>query len=279
MTREQAGGKQEQDENMARAKKLVSGGEDQLAVMEEDGVRTLHIGGHAIQSALRLAAPELLELEYTRAMMAFLLFCPEPKDVLMIGLGGGSIARFVHARLPEARMTVVEISPGVVKVARHYFGLPEDDRRLRVIVADGAAWVQAHAESAEVLLLDGFEDGKQPAALCNAAFYENACKALRPGGIMAANFMAEDRRLDTYIAHIDKVFDGRTLLLSAEDNVNVIVLAFKGGAARISWETLRNRARAQQRALGLPTAYFLSTLREQNEHSANYLRIAAQSET
>ncbi len=263
---------------MARPKKLVSGGADQVAVMEEGGVRTLHIGGHAIQSAIRLSAPESLELEYTRAMMAFLLLCPEPRDILMIGLGGGSIARFVHARLPDARMTVVEISPSVVNVARHYFGLPADDSRLQVVVADGAVWVPAHPGSAQVLLIDGFEDGKQPTALCSAAFYENAFKALRPGGLMVVNFMAEDRRLDAYIERIRTVFNGRTLMLSAQDNVNLIILAFKGGPARLGWETLRNRARAQQRALGLPTAYYLSSLRELNPHSGSYLRVAAESE-
>jgi spermidine synthase len=171
-------------------------------------------------------------------------------------------------------MTVVEISPSVVQVARHYFGLPDDGKHLQVVVADGAAWVPEHPGSAEVLLLDGFEDGKQPAALCSTAFYRNAYKALRPGGIMAVNFMAEDRKLDTYIERIDTVFDGRTVMLSAEDNVNLIILAFKGGPVRIAWDTLRTRARSQQRALGLPTAWYLSTLRELNAHSGRYLRIA-----
>ena len=63
-----------------------------VTIAEEDGVRSLHIGGLAIQSAMRMSAPDQLELHYTRAMMAFLLFEPRPRDILMIGLGGGSMA-------------------------------------------------------------------------------------------------------------------------------------------------------------------------------------------
>ena len=53
----------------------------------------LHVGGEAIQSAMRMDDPFALELDYTRCMMAFLLFHPQPRRALMIGLGGGSIAR------------------------------------------------------------------------------------------------------------------------------------------------------------------------------------------
>ncbi|MEW6690321.1 MAG: spermidine synthase, partial [Pseudomonadota bacterium] len=67
-----------------------------LVVSEERGVRHLHIGGEAIQSAMRLADPWALELEYTRCMLTFLLFHPAPRRALMIGLGGGSLAKFFH---------------------------------------------------------------------------------------------------------------------------------------------------------------------------------------
>jgi len=78
---------------MARVRKWSAAKGGAIAVSEERGVRRLHIGGDAIQSAMRLSAPDTLELEYTRAMMAFLLFCPKPQDVLMVGLGAGSIPR------------------------------------------------------------------------------------------------------------------------------------------------------------------------------------------
>src|SRR5258707_10783070 len=103
-----------------------------IEIVEEGGVRVLQIGGDAIQSAMRLDAPDRIELDYVQAMMAFLLFRPRPREVLMVGLGGGSMARFIHQRMPNVRVSVVEIDPGVVTVARRYFHFPEEDERLEI---------------------------------------------------------------------------------------------------------------------------------------------------
>ena len=90
-------------------------------------------------------------------------------EMVEIGAGGGSIARFVHACMPMTRMTVVEINPRVLAAARSHFGLPEEDERLAIEIADGAAYVPAHREGADVLLLDAFEDGVSVKSLATQA--------------------------------------------------------------------------------------------------------------
>ena len=114
-----------------------------VAVSENAGVRFLHIGGDAIQSAMRLSKPDRLELHYTRAMMGFLLFHPKPRQVLMIGLGGGSMARFLHKAFPRSRVTALDVSPEVVAAARRYFDFPAEGPRLSAVLEDGASWVPA----------------------------------------------------------------------------------------------------------------------------------------
>src|SRR5919109_4813238 len=108
-----------------------------IAVSESRGVRTLHVGGEAIQSSMRLEDPYALALDYTRCMMAFLLFHPEPREALMIGLGGGSLAKFFHDKLRATRVRVVELDERVVSAARLHFALPPDDARLAVEIGDG----------------------------------------------------------------------------------------------------------------------------------------------
>ena len=110
----------------------------EVVVSEEDGVRYLHLGGDHIQSAMRIEAPDDLELDYTRTMMAFLLFHPRPKDCLMVGLGGGSIPKFIYRRLPSVRTRVVELCQPVITTARSLFKVPADCTRLRVELGDGA---------------------------------------------------------------------------------------------------------------------------------------------
>lgn len=244
-----------------------------VEVSEEDGVRSLHLGGDAIQSSIRLDRPDELALDYTRAMMAFLLFLPQPREALMIGLGGGSIARYIHQRMPETRTTVVEINARVLAAARSMFHFPAEDARLRVEIADGADYVAARAESADVLLVDGFDDGKQPPALCTQAFYDAAHAALRPGGVMSVNFMAEEKRLDAYLQRIEHSFDDRVICLKAADRVNLIAFAFKRHPRELSWAELKKRARLLKQIHDLPFEDFITGLKELNPHTRAKLKL------
>lgn len=243
-----------------------------VEVSEAKGVRTLHLGGHAIQSAMRLADPDALELDYTQAMMAFALFAPSPHEVVMIGLGAGSLAKFVHRHFPDTRVVAVEISAEVVAAARSFFGLPREDERFAVVIGDGARYVPDHPGSADVLLVDGYEDGRVVTSLCTQRFYDAAAAMLRPGGVMVANFMADEPRFGTYLARIERAFDGRVLLLAAADEVNMIVFAIRDGRSRYAIDALRDRARALQRRLGLPYGDFVRGLLDANARTQGFLR-------
>ena len=191
----------------------------------------------------------------------------------MIGLGGGSMAKFIYRRMEKTSVRVVEIRPEVVSAARAYFDFPPDDKRLQAIVDDGARYLPEHPESADVLLIDGFEDGLQPPALCSQDFYDAAYAALRSPGVMAVNFMAEDRKLDAMCARLEKSFAGRVLLLEAADKVNVVVLCLKGGPGRVPWSALRTRARGLRERSGLVFEGFIDSLRNRNVCTARYLTI------
>ncbi|XP_052853485.1 eEF1A lysine and N-terminal methyltransferase homolog [Drosophila gunungcola] len=63
------------------------------------------------------------------------------KDVLVIGLGGGGLCSFLHAALPNTRITAVEIDPIMLEVAEQYFELKQD-KRFHVVIDDGLAFVE-----------------------------------------------------------------------------------------------------------------------------------------
>ena len=223
-------------------------------------MRTLHLGGEAIQSAMRLSAPDRLELAYTRAMMAFLLFAPAPRDLLMVGLGGGSIARFIHERLPRTRITVVEINSQVVAAARTFFGLPADDRRLRCSSATVPSTCAAYRGACDVILLDAFDDGRSVKTARDRSFLRRLPRALRPSGVFAVNFIADEPRFGTYLARIERVFDGRVLCLPSEDRMNMIVLGLRGRADAVPIAPLKRAARELERRHGLRFARFARDL-------------------
>jgi len=257
---------------MKRLGKLL-GPHKAIEIVEEDGVRVLQIGGNAIQSAMRLDAPDRIELDYVRAMMAFLLFRPNPRDVLLVGLGGGSMARFIHQRMPKTRVSVVEIDPGVVTVARSYFHFPEEDARLQIVIGDGAQVVPQRPASCDVLVVDGFVNGRPAKGLCTPSFYDGALAALRPGGVMVANFMSDDKRIDVYCRRIEESFGRGPTLLLAEEEDNFIAFALRNGPPRIAWAELKARARAAQRLFDLPLGECFPSLKARNPHTSRFLTL------
>ena len=103
---------------------------------------TLHFGAEAVQSQMSKDAPNRLEFEYTRLMAAFLPFHPEPADILIVGLGGGSLSKFCHHHLPDSRITTVEINPEVIAL-RDTFLIPPESPRFRIICADAVDYAAA----------------------------------------------------------------------------------------------------------------------------------------
>nr|WP_148203048.1 polyamine aminopropyltransferase [Thiobacillus denitrificans] len=200
--------------------------DDGLEVTEERGVRTLHLGSQAIQSAMRLSRPWDLELAYTRAMMGFLMFNPTPQAVLMVGLGGGSLAKFIRKQRPQTHITAVEIDPRVIAAARAHFELPPNDAALEVIEGDGALYVRRHPASADVILLDGFDAGNQVEALATQTFYAACHRALKPGGVLVVNLWGRDRDYAEYFARLTRAFDGAVGWISVQNKTNVILFAF-----------------------------------------------------
>lgn len=245
-----------------------------LTVSEERGVRTLHVGGEAIQSSMRLADPFALELEYTRGMMSFLLFHPRPARALKIGLGGGSLVKFFWKRMPWMKTRVVELDRRVVDVARVQFHLPEDDARLAVEIGDGAEALAP--ECCDLLVVDAFDDERPPAELVSRAFFDAAWLALQAPGVLVLNLMNDDPKLDERIARLEAAFGGTVLALPALYDPNVIVLALKGAPARFAWDDLLRRAHALERRFGLPLPRYVPRLKRMNRFDARALIIDPQ---
>jgi spermidine synthase len=242
-----------------------------LVVSEERGVRHLHVGGEAIQSAMRLDDPYALELDYTRCMMAFLLFHAQPRRALMIGLGGGSLAKFFHRRLPALHTHVVEYDERVIATARALFHVPADDARLTIEHGDG---VEALApECCDLLVVDGFEDESTPSAMVSQAFFDAAWCALDDPGVLVMNIMDDDRNFDRHLKRMENAFGGAVLAFQSLRDPNIVVIALKGAPAALDWTVLRARADALERKYALPFPRYVERLRTMNRWTADALFI------
>jgi spermidine synthase len=172
--------------------------------------------------------------------MGFLLFNPEPENIGMIGLGGGSLPKYCFVHLPNSSITVAENSPDVIALSE-YFHIPENGPRFHVVCADGVDFVKDKSAHYDVLIVDGFNSHGQPEQLCTQEFYDDCYQSLSPNGILVVNLLAPDYRNDDRIQRISQSFEKDVITLNALDSFNKIVFAFKGTASLLPDHVLVSR--------------------------------------
>jgi len=188
-----------------------------------------------IQSSMRLDAPNALVLDYTRAMMGCLLLNPAPRRVLMIGLGGGSMLKYLHQHLPDATFTVVEIRQAVIDL-RDDFLLPPDGPRLLTVCDDGARFLRERVRLGadlglsdgarfDVILVDGFDGTGIPPALSSRRFYEDCRAALSEAGVLVANVQADTARSREIRQRLGRAFDGALVSVESDEGGNEVMVA------------------------------------------------------
>ena len=189
--------------------------------------RSLHFSEKEIQSRMSTLNPDALDLEYTRMMMGFLLFSPTPAHIGMVGLGGGSLAKFCYRYLPSTTIVVAEIDPDVIAM-RDQFLIPPDDHRFTVIEADGAEYLRQRHGRYDVLLIDGYDVSGIPEPLCSASFYQNCYEVLMANGLLVANFHVNSPDYPVYLDRIRQSFGVAVMEVVDDDMTNSVVFACKG---------------------------------------------------
>ncbi|MDX9994434.1 MAG: fused MFS/spermidine synthase [Rhodocyclaceae bacterium] len=238
----------------------------EVLVSESAGVRYLHFSSHWIQGAMRVARPWALELDYTREMMAALLLRPDPdwpRSALLIGLGAGSLTKFLYRHRPAARLTVVEIDAEVIDVARQHFKLPEPDERLDIVLDDGASWLAGSTRQFDLIMVDGFDENARTGQLDTLPFYLNCKARLSSAGLLATNLLAKRKGVRKSMERIEEAFDGRALAFPSCDSGNVVAFAATGAPVRHGIADLKTAARALKAATDLNLLPTVSRL----EHS------------
>lgn len=209
-------------------------------VFELGNIRSLLANWAFVQSAMNVDDPDRLILDYTRRMMGFLLFHPSPRAIEIIGLGGGSLAKYCHRHLPDTSIIAVEIDPEVIAVREQFFMPPESDR-FEIVCGDGADFVRRDARRCDVLLVDGFDKDGQPAQLCSSEFYDNCRARLSPGGILVVNLCDDHWKHGSILARIRQCF-GFTIDLPMKIGMNRIIFAFRDGSPSLDQALLQQAA-------------------------------------
>ena len=171
-----------------------------IQVYDSGGRRAIYFGGdegpRVVETLMDLRQPHVLQHGYARAAMMAFLYRPDAASCLLVGLGGGSMVRFINHHFPDLRLDVVELDPAMVAVARDFFGTSEGPRT-RIFVADGREYLERATVRYDVILIDAhLHPGERtdttghPLSLQSDAFYASIRQRLNAGGVIMFNILS-----------------------------------------------------------------------------------------
>ena len=221
-----------------------------------------------VQGGIYLGRPDKLLFEYTQTAFISLAFLDrEPRSVLFVGLGAGSMPRYLNRYYPQAEIDVVEIDPDIVDVAKRFFYFTENSR-MKVHVEDGRVFIKRASKKYDVIFLDAYQSGDIPFHLTTIEFLKEVKGKLKEGGLVVSNILSPFRNkfFDSMVATFDRAFSHFFIFKGRKAN-NFIFVGTDSGLIK-DREGLAVRAQNIQRSKKLDID--LSGISWYCEHCAEY---------
>jgi predicted membrane-bound spermidine synthase len=157
------------------------------------------------ESVTNLLDPDDLPLRYSQVMTISVIYPTQPKKILMIGLGGGSISTYLGRFMPETTIDTIEIDRRVIETAKKYFGLRESER-MRYLDGDGRVFLNRSKDVYDLIIVDAYHGGYVPFHLLTKEFYALVKSRLAPGGAAAFNVHDGTKLYASTVKTLSEVF-------------------------------------------------------------------------
>ncbi len=195
-----------------------------IMVTQEANIITLWSPSTIRQTVIDIDNPIFPYLEYARNFLLCLSFCPNPKSILVLGLGGGSIPVMFNHLCREAYIDVVEIDPEMQLIAKKYFNFFTSSR-LQLFIDDAFLFIKNTKKIYDIIIMDAYIGDKLPRPLSTTDFLLEAKMHLSAKGIFTSNLMTGDKvYFNDMIKKIGFVFKD-VWLLPGKKSGNTLVFA------------------------------------------------------
>ncbi|HEC19489.1 MAG TPA: hypothetical protein ENI97_09105 [Gammaproteobacteria bacterium] len=233
-----------------------------IEVHETDGLRWLDFGDGGIQSIIAPAQPERLVSPHNQAILAGLLFVPTPRNILLLGTGGGALARFFAHHVPGCKGVAVERSAAVIHIARQFFDFPDLASRWRLHLGDARHFVEHTPGRYDLVILDIAQGQHTPAWVTDSNFLSHCHQRLAHTAVFVVNLIPHhDDEFAQQLGRLRQAFPDATACLSVPEHHNVLVFGFQDP---FTVEEAEARLPALSRQWPVPFAEAFQRLREQN---------------
>lgn len=252
--------------------KLLAASYGRPFLLENNYTRGLLFDLDYIQSRMQLTAPDSLDLVYSHYMMAFVLFHTQVKRMVLLGLGGGSLAKYCRRHLPHIDLTAVEAHPDVIAF-RDAFMLPPDGENFHVIHADAAEYVARSGAPFDVILMDAFDGRGVAPSVSQGGFYRRARARLSDKGLLVANISGESHERRAHLDLIRDTFGDNLLIANVDEGSNHIVFAFRNEQFEPRWKWIASQADALKARFGLDFPKIAADFRRNQQRGCSGLTI------
>lgn len=226
-------------------------GTETFNVWQRDNLRWLVFGDDTVQTLIDLQDPRVLPSPVSRAMLAPLMFMKSPRNVLLVGAGGGAIARYLSARCDVLQGRALEYYQEVASIARNYFEFPVLEHKWCIVVQDARRYLaDCDDDKFDLIVIDIAEHELTPKWVLDPVMLAGCKRRLRVGGFLSLNMMVESASsLACFLSVIREVFGKNTACMSIPEYRNVMIFACceqpdykltdferQAGAAKSKWE-------------------------------------------
>jgi spermidine synthase len=198
-----------------------------VEIVDAGDHRSLYFGGDILQSRVSLVTPDVLLLSYTQYMMSALLIQPEPQRVLLIGIGAGTLVRFLHHHFPHCAIDAVDHSRRIISMAIRYFHMPNKDP-IALHCSDGYAFLAARKlpMSYDLILVDAFDEEGMSKTIYTGDFFRLCLESLTPEGVLSCNLWSGVPEELMEVKNGIQRYATSHLYLPVPNRGNIVALAF-----------------------------------------------------
>ena len=194
----------------------------------DDKFWTLKTADQDLQSRINRQNPEQLILKNLRYLMGILLFLPAPKNICLLGTGGGALIHFLRHYYPQSPLTAIDIDGELLEIMHNKMDLPVADEKLRYIIDDAAHYIENCQDQFDLIIVDLFLGNHSPDWLLQSGSMRRLYAMLNDNGGLSYNLVIDsDSDFNEFYANLRRIFRQQTLSLPIEELDNTIAFAFR----------------------------------------------------
>ncbi len=198
-----------------------------LVEVVDDGIhRSLYFSGSILQSRLSTSHKHILSLHYPRYMVSALLCQPNPKNILIIGLGAGSLIHYLSYHYPHCKIDTVEYSRDIINIAKKYFHIKEN-KNISLYCRDGLDFLKtSRGKNYDIIFIDAFDEKGMAKTIYSQQFFSLCSSFLVANGIISANLWSGNKERFLKVKKAIYKNSKARIYIPVKDRENIVVLAF-----------------------------------------------------